>query len=62
MINTWGIDSHLRHPNVQERIILDRHFASASGRNDDGTVQRLYGAEIDGIEGDVVTYPIISEE
>lgn len=57
-VNTWGEGSHLRPPTPEERAILDRYFASPGARNPDGSVRGLFGEEVAGIEGDVITYPV----
>lgn len=62
MVNTWGADSHLRHPTADERPILDRYFASRRSRNPDGSVEGLFGKELKGIEGDIITYPVARRE
>ena len=62
MVNTWGVNSHLRHPTTEERSILDRYFASSRSRNPDGSVEGLFGKEIRGIQCDVITYPVARRE
>lgn len=56
LINTWGEDSHLRRPTPDERVLLDAFFASPRSRNNDGTIQFMYGDELPGIDGDVLIY------
>ena len=63
MVNTWGEDSHLREPTPEERLALDRYFASPESRNGDGSVRGLFGDEVEGIpEADILTYPVAQSD
>jgi hypothetical protein len=46
----------VRKPTPTERLVLDQYFASPAARDEAGRPYHMYGEELPGIDGLVLTY------